>query len=260
MNIKQNIPNLLTCGNLLCGCVATVLAAMQLSHPQLQLFPVAFLFILFGAVFDFLDGMVARLLRVSSPIGIQLDSLADCVTFGVAPSMMIFVMFSKVYYPVAMYNHAWFTYLPYTAFLLAAFSAYRLAKFNIDERQHTGFIGMPTPACAIFWGALISGCQSYLTSPMFNAPFLLAFELMFCFLLVSEIPMFALKFKDFSLRHRDNVLRISFLACSLLLILICVIAAPSGQTWSYACRGIAGSIGLYLLLNLVRHMSHAFRR
>jgi CDP-diacylglycerol--serine O-phosphatidyltransferase len=180
------------------------MAAMQLSHPQMPLLQAAFVFILIGAVFDFFDGFVARLLGVSGPLGIQLDSLADVVTFGVAPSMMIFTMFTQVRYPELIYSHFWFVYLPYTAFLLAAFSAMRLAKFNIDERQHTGFIGLPTPACAIFWGALISSSADYLRSPHFNAPFLLAFTLMFCFLLVCEIPMFAMKFKSYSWADTGN--------------------------------------------------------
>lgn len=251
MSLRRHIPNMLTCGNLICGCIATAMAAMQLSHPQMPLLQTAFVFILIGAVFDFFDGFVARLLGVSGPLGIQLDSLADVVTFGVAPSMMIFTMFTQVRYPELIYNHFWFVYLPYTAFLLAAFSAMRLAKFNIDERQHTGFIGLPTPACAIFWGALISSSADYLRSPHFNAPFLLAFTLMFCFLLVSEIPMFAMKFKTYSWADKGNRIKYIFLAVSLLLIVFSAILAPSGCTWQYICRAIAGTIGLYILINIL---------
>ena len=260
MVFKKNIPNMLTCGNLVCGCIATMFAFSHLflqtqhSHVDMHLLEMAFLFILFGAVFDFFDGFVARLLGVSGPLGVQLDSLADVVTFGVAPSSMIFALFTQVYYPEMLQDPFWFKYLPYTAFLLAAFSAFRLAKFNIDERQHTGFIGMPTPACAIFWGALISSSEDFLRSPRFNAAFLLAFVLMFCFLLVSEIPMFALKFKNYNLRSRENVIKFGFLACCLILLVVCGVIAPEGHTWQYICRGIAGSIGLYILINLVLHV------
>lgn len=258
--MKRNIPNFLTCGNLICGCIATMFAFAHLylqplnSQVEMHFLEMAFLFILFGAVFDFFDGFVARLLGVSGPLGVQLDSLADVVTFGVAPSSMIFALFTQVYYPEMLQSPFWFKYLPYTAFLLAAFSAFRLAKFNIDDRQHTGFIGMPTPACAIFWGALISSSEDFLCSPRFNAAFLLAFLLMFCFLLVCEIPMFALKFKSYSLRSRENRLKFGFLTCSLLLMIVCGVIAPAGHIWQYICRGIAGCIGLYILINLVLHV------
>ena len=150
----------------------------------------AFLFIIFGAVFDFFDGFVARLLGVSGPMGVELDSLADVITFGLAPASMIFTLFTTVYYPEAMYSPFWFKVMPFTAFLMPAFAALRLAKFNIDPSQHDGFIGLPTPACALFWSALISSSTKYLNSPMFNAPFLFAFVLVFCLLMVSKVPMF----------------------------------------------------------------------
>ena len=184
--MKKHIPNIITCCNLICGCIATYCAF----HHGYQ---VAFLFILLGAFFDFFDGMTARALGVSGKLGLQLDSLADCVTFGVAPSAMLFTLFNHVAYPELMANEFLFHVMPFTAFLMAAFSALRLAKFNIDERQHTGFIGMPTPANAIFWGALISSSEAWLTSPRFNAFFLFLFMLLFCWLLVCEVPMFAFK-------------------------------------------------------------------
>ncbi len=250
---KRFIPNALTCGNLICGCIATGAAF----HHH---FSSAFAFILLGAVFDYFDGFAARLLKSPSNMGVELDSLADCITFGMAPATMIFVLFTKVRYPELMYSQFWFTYLPFTAFLLAAFSAYRLAKFNLDERQHTGFIGMPTPACAIFWGALISSSEDYLTSPMFNAPFLFAFMLLFCFLLVCDIPMFALKFSSFNLRDRGNAMKFGFLACCAAILAVCAIAAPSGMTWRYVCRGISACIGLYALVNIARSVARIYAR
>ena len=152
--------------------------------------------IIIGAVFDFFDGMVARALKVSSDIGKELDSLADVVTFGVAPSTIIFYLFHEVHCPEMLLPIK--SVLPYTAFLMAAFSALRLAKFNLDERQHQQFIGLPTPANALFWGSLVLGEHAFLVSLKFNAVFLFLFMLLICMLLVSEIPMLALKFKNFS--------------------------------------------------------------
>ena len=212
-------------------------------------FSTAFLFILIGAFFDFFDGLTARALGVSGRMGLELDSLADVVTFGVAPSAMIFVLFTKVYYPSFIGSEFWYSYLPFTAFLMAAFSAYRLAKFNIDERQHTGFIGMPTPANAIFWGALISSCGDFLTSPRFNSLFLLAFVVMFSWLLVYEIPMFALKFTNMS--WKSNKIKFVFIAiCLLVLLLSFVYGASIGNIALVVSRGIALCIGLYLLMSI----------
>lgn len=198
--ITKQIPNSLTCCNLISGCMATGAAF----HGN---FEWAVIMIIIGAVFDFFDGMVARLLHVSSPIGKELDSLADVVTFGVAPSAMLFHLFTLVVYPEwAVFLRP---YLPYSAFLLAAFSALRLAKFNVDERQTTSFIGLPTPANALFWSSLILGNLGFLVSEKFNAIFLFFFMLLFCFLLVAEIPLFALKFK--SLSWKDNKVKYIFI-------------------------------------------------
>lgn len=251
---RRFIPNAFTCCNLICGCVAT--GAGFHSH-----FRTAFLFIVLGALFDFVDGFAARWLRVPSRMGIELDSLADCVTFGVAPSSMLFCLFTLVRYPEAMYSEAWWTWLPYSAFLLAAFSAYRLAKFNLDERQHTEFIGLPTPACALFWGALLAGSEHYLRGPMFNAPFLLAFMLLFCFLLVSDVPMFSLKFKHWSMHDRSNTLKWGFLGACVVILAVCGLCASSGtHLWQYLCRGVAGCIGLYVVVNIVRVYVHSCRQ
>lgn len=241
---KRYVPNALTICNLLCGCVAT---GAGFHHH----FQTAFLFILIGAAFDFIDGYSARLLHVPSPMGVELDSLADVVTFGLAPSAMLFTLFTRVRYPGFLFNSTCFQLLPFAAFLLAAFSAYRLAKFNLDNRQRTSFIGMPTPACAIFWGALIAGCEGYLIGPMFNAAFLLAFELMFCFLLVCDIPMFSMKFHSYSIRKHENVVRYVFLVACAFLLLVCTLCAPSGLGWRYVCRGIAACMGLYTLVNIL---------
>ena len=226
--MKKHIPNTITCLNLICGCIAisnALLASVYLlDNPvsfrmRMTHYALAVAFILLGAVFDFFDGMAARALGVSSPIGKELDSLADVVTFGVAPSMMLFTLFQEVQYPepLASMNFSLFTFhfslrnaLPYTAFIMAAFSALRLAKFNLDTRQTTSFIGLPTPANALFWGSLILGQHAFLVSPKFNAVFLFLFMLMFSFLLVAEIPLFSLKFKNLS--WADNKVKYIFLA------------------------------------------------
>lgn len=234
---------MLTCCNLICGCIATY-AAFHHGHE------VAFLFILLGAAFDFFDGMVARLLGVSGKIGLELDSLADDITFGVAPSAMIFTLFNHVAYPQMMANSFIFHVLPFTAFLMAAFSAIRLAKFNLDERQHLGFIGMPTPANAIFWGGLISSSEEWLKGPHFNALFLFLFMILSCWLLVCEIPMFALKFKNLS--WKDNKIKFIF-AILVVIILLCsaIMGYSDGCVWQNVSRGMAGCIGLYVIMSIV---------
>lgn len=200
MNCKKHIPNSITCCNLICGCMATG-AAFYGNYQW------AVLMIILGAVFDFFDGMSARLLGVSSPIGKELDSLADVVTFGVAPSSILFHLFHEVHYPDLLQPcQEWF---PYTAFLMAAFSALRLAKFNLDTRQSTQFIGLPTPANALFWGSLVLGQHAFLVSLKFNAVFLFLFMFLFCLLLVAEIPLLAMKFKN--LKWHENRFRFIFL-------------------------------------------------
>ena len=214
--MRKHIPNIITCCNLICGCIAccnALLASVYLlDNPvsfriRMTHYALAVAFIILGAVFDFFDGMIARALGVSSPIGKELDSLADVVTFGVAPSMMVFTLFQEVEYPTFMQSLSGI--LPYTAFIMTAFSALRLAKFNLDNRQTTSFIGLPTPANALFWSSLIIGQHAFLVSPRFNALFLFLFMLMFSFLLVAEIPLFALKFKNLS--WADNKIKYIFL-------------------------------------------------
>lgn len=207
--IKRNIPNSLTCCNLICGCMACGFAF----DGQ---YKYAVLMIIIGAVFDFFDGMVARALGVSSPIGKELDSLADVVTFGVAPSTILFSLFHEVQYPELLLpiTHL----LPYTAFLMAAFSALRLAKFNLDERQHQQFIGLPTPANALFWGSLVLGEHTFLVSLKSGAVYLFLLMLLFCILLICEVPMLALKFKN--LGWADNKQKYVFLIGCLPLFLL----------------------------------------
>lgn len=197
--IKQNIPNTVTCCNLLSGCIAVRYALI--GDPT-----VALTWIIIGAVFDFFDGMTARLLKVSSPIGKELDSLADDITFGVAPSAILFYHLGVIDYPAALESLR--PYVPYFAFIMAAFSALRLAKFNIDVRQTTSFIGLPTPANALFWGSLIVASPAVLTTGHWALPIMLVLILASSILLVCELPMFALKFKHW--RWKGNEIKYIF--------------------------------------------------
>ena len=209
--MKRQLPNIITCCNLIAGCIAISFALAG----DMKL---AFLFIILGAVFDFFDGMVARLLHASSPIGKELDSLADVVTFGVAPSMMIFFVLQGVHYPIIIHQSApvLAKILPYAAFVMAGFSAYRLAKFNLDERQTSSFIGLPTPANALFWGSLIIGVDQRMTTNAYALPFILLLLAVSCWILIAEVPLFALKFKQWG--WRGNEVRYLFILASAVLI------------------------------------------
>ena len=172
----------------------------------------AVLMIVLGAVFDFFDGMSARALGVSSPIGKELDSLADVVTFGVAPSAIIFYLFHEVVYPEVLQPFK--SYIPYSAFLLAAFSALRLAKFNIDDTQTTEFCGLPTPANGLFCLSLAMLMAA--GSISLSQWAILTISIGMAYMLISPIRMFALKFKGFG--WQGNELRYLFILASALII------------------------------------------
>ena len=219
--ITRNIPNTITCCNLISGCIATLSAFMGEIH-------MALLWIIIGAIFDFFDGMSARLLHVSSPIGKELDSLADDITFGMAPAAMVFYEMGIMEYPAFLAPVQ--PYMPFVAFLIAAFSALRLAKFNLDERQAMGFIGLPTPANALFWGALLVGAGDFIENTTWMVPGVIVMILLSCWLLVSEIPMFALKFKHWG--WKGNEVKYLFLiTCVPLLIVFGVTAFAIIIAW-----------------------------
>ena len=232
--ITRNIPNTITCCNLISGCIATLSAFMGEIH-------MALLWIIIGAIFDFFDGMSARLLHVSSPVGKELDSLADVVTFGVAPSMMIYTILLTI--DKTGYNDILAAAAPYVAFVMAAFSAIRLAKFNLDERQTTSFIGLPTPANALFWGALIVGSEEYLALSSGSIYILLIMVFVSSWLLVAEIPMFALKFKHWG--WRENKIKYVFLVSCLPLLLI------------FGITGISVIIAWYICLSVITSKKNA---
>ena len=217
MKILRHLPNALTCSNLVCGCLG-ILSVLQ-TNPATNNGLVAGSYFLFAAaIFDFLDGFVARLLGVSSAIGKELDSLADCVTFGVLPSFILYQLLGRSWASAH-------SYWPYAAFSIAVFSALRLAKFNIDTRQSEQFIGVPTtaigPVVASF--PMILAFQPQYGGLLQNPYFLVGFVAVSSFLLVSEIKIIALKFKGFG--WSQNQVRYIFIGTSAVLLLLLRFAA-----------------------------------
>ncbi|HEV7378589.1 MAG TPA: CDP-diacylglycerol--serine O-phosphatidyltransferase [Dyadobacter sp.] len=213
--IRRNIPNALTCGNLLCGCIGVV----EVFHNNILL---SCLLIGIALVLDFFDGFVARLLKVTSPIGRDLDSLADMVTFGLLPSIIVFqLLMQSIPDLMGMWK-------AYPAFLIAIFSALRLAKFNNDPRQSDTFIGVPTPANAMLIASLPLILHFYDDQwkwLIVDTANLWILTVVMSFLLVAEIPLLALKFKSFA--WKGNEIRFSFILISLVLLLVFkIIAIP----------------------------------
>ena len=225
MQIKRIIPNSLTCANLLCGSVSVFMATQEQ-------FLWAFALIIAGAIFDFFDGASARWLKVPSPLGVQLDSLADDITFGLAPSMALMCYLKPIM--------GWWALI---ALLMAAFSALRLAKFNIDERQTTSFIGLATPPNAIFWASLVCWLHG-MTLPTWAPWVLLAGSLLSCYLLVSEIPFFSFKSAGQSKKHI-----IIFLVGCTFILGICATMAITNKQIAIAILGGAICILWYIICN-----------
>lgn len=204
--MTRHIPNFLTLCNLFCGC----LGILYTFNSSLQ---ISAYFVWAACVFDFLDGFAARSLRTTSSIGKELDSLADMVSFGVLPSMVMYRWMTEA----APGNS-----IAYLAFLIALFSALRLAKFNIDDRQTDHFIGVPTPANTLFITGLIflKPPFDFITSGIVS---LTITTILFSLLMVAPIDLFALKFKNFS--WVDNKLRLTFAAAAVLLLILLKAAA-----------------------------------
>ena len=199
--MKKHIPNTITLLNQFSGIIACIFAYNSR-------FDLALLFVLIGATLDFMDGAMARLLGVSSPLGKELDSLADVITFGLVPGMIAFRLLA----PLA---EVW-VYLPYLGFLITLFSTYRLGKFNIDERQTTSFIGLATPANAIFWLGLAYGYQTLLST---MSPWMIVVAVVVSsYLLVCELPMFSFKFHNFG--WADNRIRYIFIVGTIVLAVV----------------------------------------
>ena len=206
-SIKRNIPNLLTLGNLFCGLVAIVLSFEDNLY-------FAGTFIFFGAILDFFDGLSARLLKVSSEIGKHLDSMADMVTFGVAPGMIMFQM-------IKLSNIDENSYIAYIGFIITIFSAIRLAKFNIDTKQTSSFIGLPTPAAAIFIASLPIISKYNITIQFNDSKFLIVTSVILSLLLVAKLPLFSLKIKKGEdWKNKENIIRIIFLISCVILLFV----------------------------------------
>ena len=211
MKLTKYLPDAITCLNLLSGSVAVILAFQDD-------FDMALAMIVLAAVFDFLDGLAARLLHAYSDIGKELDSLADTVSFGLAPSLIL-------YNYIAGFTSGIHPYVCYIPLLIAAFSALRLAKFNLDTRQSESFLGLPVPASALFAASLaaFAGHYEYIANTFLaNNWAIPAVSVILCALLVSELPMFSMKLK--TLKWKDNAQRFTFLciiipAAAILLIL-----------------------------------------
>lgn len=226
--ITKHIPNTLTTCNLLSGCMA-VISAFH-SDPSHVL-----MWVVCGAVFDFCDGFSARLLKAYSPVGKELDSLADLITFGLAPAILCMMTLKSFEYPAEWIANAY----PYIGLVLVAFAALRLAKFNTDERQTSSFLGLAVPANALFWCGLFQSDINTMSCSKWVLGFLC---ILFAGLMVSEIPMFSLKFK--SLKWSDNKVRFIFLAVS------AVILAVLGT------KGLAAVIGWYIILSILTKGQH----
>lgn len=208
------IPNLMTCGNLLCGCLGIVFSFRG------DLLLSGYL-ILFAGVLDFFDGFAARLLKQSSPIGKELDSLADMVTFGVLPSMILFQLLERTTTSLDISAML----LSFSAFILSIFSGLRLAKFNIDTRQSDSFIGVPTPANAILVASLPFILRNHpeFETWIINQYVLVGYTLLMSYLLICELPLLAFKFKSF--KWNDNQLKYIFILLAVILLFLLKFAA-----------------------------------
>ncbi len=207
--MKKHIPNTLTCLNLVCGSLS-IMAALK---GNLEM---AAIWIIVAAVFDFFDGFVARMLHVSSPIGKELDSLSDVVSFGVAPSMITYTWLTRCLYELPPAHVSGFMeWMPFVVLFVPALSAVRLARFNIDDRQATTFIGLPTPANALFLGFVPLAAEKL--SFLNNFWIVWILTLGFAILLVSNISMMSLKFKDLKFKG-INIARYALLFTGALLI------------------------------------------
>jgi len=248
MNLLKHIPNTITCGNLLCG----TLAVIQIFNGQLQM---ACYLVMIAAVLDFFDGFMARILKVSSPIGKDLDSLADLVTFGLVPGLLMHKLLIYANTPNVVSISKFITeeqssfpqfnsannFVPYLSLLIPILSAVRLARFNHDTRQTGSFIGLPTPSLALFVtsGVLYLGYYDSASWLVSNWLFI-SLTVLLSLLLNAEIPLFALKFKSFD--FKGNEIRYSFLLVSAITLLLTGLA------------GISIAILLYILFSFVNNL------
>ncbi len=235
MSVKRHVPNFITLLNLLSGCIALVFAFEEN-------FVLAFYFVALGIFFDFFDGFFARIFKVAGPLGVQLDSLADMVTSGVVPGVVMYKMLLNT-----VPGHDLHPFVPYIGFLITLGSCYRLAKFNIDTRQSDSFIGLPTPANALLILSLplvLANTDSLTMLELLVNPYvLLAVTIFSAFILNAELPLFSLKVKKFTLK--ENLLQIIFLALSLVLLVF------------FDYLGVTLTILMYVVLSAI---ANSFRK
>ena len=219
--LSSYIPNIITCCNLTAGSLAVIMALRGT-------FEQAAIFILIAAVCDFLDGLSARLLHAYSDMGKELDSLSDLISFGLSPGLMVYALLND--YLLLPYGN--FEYLAYIALLIPVAGGIRLAKFNVDDRQTSSFIGLPIPANALFWiGVCFADTRDW------HPVIILALIVLFSYLMVSNLPMFSLKASNLS--WSNNKLRYILVITSLGLVI-----------W-LGLTGLAGAIIAYILLSLI---------
>lgn len=227
--MRKHIPNLITLLNLFSGCIALT-CAFQGD------FTGAVAFILLAALLDFLDGLAARLLKAYSPLGKELDSLADVVSFGVAPAAALFIMIRDyLYFPHFLEFVR--NVIPYLAFLIPLFSAYRLAKFNIDERQSRSFLGLPTPASGLFWISYCYGIHTQAASHEWLFYITIIFMLLLPPLMIANIPMFSLKVSHLGFKGNERQAVLAVLAIAFVAL------------WGVV--GVAATIIAYIFLSLL---------
>ena len=242
--MRRHIPNIITCLNLVCGSAAVILTLWGYWWP-------AFCFMLAGAVFDFCDGAAARALGAYSDIGKELDSLSDMVTFGLAPALMLFSWYYKI-------NTDYPSWIAFIALIIAPLSAVRLARFNLDDRQKTGFIGLPTPALAMIAGSAVAfshmcfahSTGSFLSSLICSSWFIPVASVILALLLVSRIPMFSLKGGKDS--RAVAVTKKVFFISALLIAVLCIVLRPEGVPFIAALFQIIFFVFVwYLVLQVI---------
>lgn len=236
MQIKSQIPNLITLLNLFSGCIALVFA-FQMN------FEMAFYWVCIGIFFDFFDGFFARILKVQSELGLQLDSLADMVTSGVVPGIIMYLMMCDVVNNTPSLSGV-ASWVPFLGFIITLGSCYRLAKFNIDTRQTSSFIGLPTPANALFILSLPLVLKTtdfgFIIEVLNNFWILLVISVFSAFILNAEIPLFSLKIKNFNLKAYG--IQIVFLIISIILLVV------------FQVLGVPLLIISYILLSVIMNL------
>ncbi len=241
MSFKRHIPNIITLGNLFSGCIAVYFVFQEHIY-------IGCLFAVFGIVLDFFDGFAARILKVQSEFGLQLDSMADLITSGMFPGALMFYLIRystevSPFLPSSLPTYDLIDWLPLLGFVITAGAGYRLAKFNIDTRQTTSFIGLPTPANTLLIMSLIlinlKGDQPWLVALTKNSWFLVGFTFLSVFLMNMNLPLMALKFKTFNLK--ENIFKYVFLTLSLLLLI------------GFRYEGLLYLILMYILFSIIEN-------